>query len=278
MSTPPPSPYAQQPHPAFPQQGYGGQPRYPQPGRPQPGYGQQPYPGQGGPGYGWGAPPPPPPKKNTGRIVAIVLGSVAGVLALVWFGNSGDSGGDSSSSDSSDSFPEAQYQLMLPQTLLDGKYKLAGDMSEKFQDNLAGMSESNIRDPQAAMAQYTSSSGAEVGVLVISGLHGRIQDPDEARSKMLKGAGDSDGSSIAVPAKDFTPAGSDVPVSCQVMVTEQTGGGKAVLPLCAWADDNTSATVTLVTQETAQSPEAVDLKAVAEATVKVREETRKPIG
>jgi hypothetical protein len=45
------------------------------------------------------------------------------------------------------------------------------------------------------------------------------------------------------------------------------------------ADDNTSAAVALTNVQIAkQTPEEVDLKAVAEATLKVREATRKPIG
>ncbi|MFF4231066.1 hypothetical protein [Streptomyces sp. NPDC001820] len=271
MSTPPPNPYTQ---PQYPQQQY---PQYPQQGyAPQPQY-QQPYPGQGGPAYGWGAPPPPPPQKNQGpKIALITLACIAGVFALSWFGNNVVGGGGSGGSSSSGSFPVAEYQLTLPQTLLDGKYKLTGDLSEKGQDGLAGTSEANMRDAKAVVAQYTSQS--ETGALVISGGYGRIKDPDEARTKILKGAGESDGSTIAVPAKDFTPAGSEVTISCQVLTTEQTGGGTTTLPMCAWADGNTNAAVALTNARIAkQTPEEVDLKAVAEATLKVREETRKPI-
>lgn len=282
MSTPPPpNPYTQPQypqHPQYPQQGY------PQQGyAPQPQY-QQPYPGgpgAGGPAYGWGAPPPPPKKKNQGpKIALITLGSIAGIFAFSWFGNNVVGGGSSSGSGSSSSgsFPEAEYQLTLPQTLLDGKYKLAEDQSAKGQDALAGTSEANIRDAKAAVGQYVSTS--ESGVLVISGGYGRIKDPDEARTSILRGAGESDGSTIAVPAKDFTPVGSEVPVFCQVLTAEQTGGGEtSTLPMCAWADDNTNVAVALTDVRIAkQTPEEVDLKAVAEATLKVREEIRKPIG
>ncbi|MGW3623794.1 hypothetical protein [Streptomyces sp. NPDC000880] len=265
MSTPPPpNPYTQPQYPQYPQQGYAPQPQY-----------QQPYPGTGGPAYGWGAPPPQPPKKNQGpKIALITLACIAGVFAFAWFGNNVVGGG---SGGSSGSFPQAEYQLTLPETLLDGEYKLGEDQSDKRQDGLAGTSDANIRDAKAAVAQYLSTS--ESGVLVISGMYGRIKDPDEARTSILEGAGESDGSTIAVPAKDFTPAGSEVTITCQVLTTEQTGGGTSTLPMCAWADDNTNAAVGLTNVQIAkQSPEEVDLKAVAEATLKVREETRKPIG
>lgn len=269
MSTqPPPNPYTQPQypqHPQYPQQGYAPQPQY-----------QQPYPGTGGPAYGWGAPPPPPPRKNQGPKIAIItMASIAGVFAFAWFGNNVVGGGSGGSS--GESFPQAEYQLTLPETLLDGKYKLGDDQSDKGQDGLAGTSEANIRDAKATVAQYLSKS--ESGVLVISGLYGRIKDPDAARTSILKGAGDSDGSTIAVPAKDFTPAGAEVTITCQVLTTEQTDGGTSTLPMCAWADDNTSVAVALTDVQIAkQTPEEVDLKAVAETTLKVREETRKPIG
>ncbi|MGW1495326.1 hypothetical protein [Streptomyces sp. NPDC002402] len=282
MSTPPPNPYTQPQYPQNPQ--YPQQTQYPQNpqgyGGPPPGpYQQQPYPGAGGPG-GWGglpmAPPVPPPKKDrTVMVLSIVVASIAALAAVAWLVNNVIRPAGERATGAG--FPKAEYRLTLPPTLLHGKYKLADDQSDKHQGALAGTSEANIRDPRGSVAQYVSAS--ESGVLVISGLHGRIKDPELARTKLLAGAGQADGSSIVVPAADFTPAGSDVPVSCQVVVTQQTTGGKTTLPMCAWADGNTSASVAIVTPETAkQSPQEVDLKAMAEATVKVRRETRQPIG
>ncbi|MEU0371483.1 hypothetical protein ABZ070_14695 [Streptomyces sp. NPDC006283] len=286
MSTPP-NPYGQQPHPygqpqypqqsPYPQQ----QPGYPQQQAPypQPGYGQQqPYPGAGG---GWGnplpyAPPVPPPKRKnrTGLTISLAFGLVALILGLAWFGNrdSGSPGGGESS------FPAAEYRLTAPETLLDGTYELADDQSAERQKQLESstVDESNIRDPKATVAQYTSAS--EGGVLVISGMHGRIKDPDTARESILRGAAGADGSALAVPAKDFTPAGSEVTITCQVVTMDQTGGGTAPLPICAWADDNTNASVTLVTDGTAKkSPEAIDLESAAATAAKVREEIRRPL-
>ncbi|MGX1504342.1 UNVERIFIED_CONTAM: hypothetical protein RKD43_002967 [Streptomyces graminofaciens] len=126
------------------------------------------------------------------------------------------------------------------------------------------------------MAQYTSAS--EGGVLVLSGMHGRIRNPDTAREKMLDGAATADGATLAVPAKDVTPAGSDVTVTCQVVTMAQDGGGTASLPICAWADENTSASVTVVTAATStKSPQDIDLEAAAEMTTQVREQVRKPL-
>ncbi|MFB6690190.1 hypothetical protein ACFCX3_06660 [Streptomyces virginiae] len=50
-------------------------------------------------------------------------------------------------------------------------------------------------------------------------------------------------------------------------------------PICAWADENTGASVGFVTPETTQQkPASVDLAAFAEATLNVRAEARQPIG
>ncbi|MER6997538.1 hypothetical protein [Streptomyces sp. NPDC000410] len=280
MSMPPQPPgYPQNPgyppHQGHPQ----GQQPYPQnPGYPQPGpYGspapqQGPWPQQGG----WGAPPPPPKKKGlgTGAVLGISFGIVAGLLALAWVGNhwSGIGGGSSP-------FPEATHKVTVPETLLGGTYKLADDMSDKVSDELKGTSEANIRDAKGVAAQYTSTEAGEGGVLVVSGMYGRIRNPDLAREKILEGGAEADGALVAVPPKDFTPAGSDVTISCQVLTVDQTVGDKTSFPMCAWADDNTNVSVGEVTTGTAtKDPESIDLAAAAATTVKVREEMRKPIG
>ncbi len=49
--------------------------------------------------------------------------------------------------------------------------------------------------------------------------------------------------------------------------------------MCAWADGNTGATVAEVTTEgVSQDPSEVDLEALAQQTLKIRDEAVKPIG
>lgn len=273
---PPPSgPYAHQspPHPAYPPPAYP-QPAYPQPNPYGPGPAQSPYhPPQGA----WGAPPPPPPpKKNrTGLILGIVAASIAGVVTLSWIGNGALRGGAGSAA----AYPAATHRLALPKTLLDGRYTLADDRSGQADAGLDNASEAVIRDPKGVMGQYTSAGEGGAGVLVVSGLYGRIKDPDLAREKILKGAGDSAGTSVLVPPKDVTPSGADTTVTCQILATEQSGGGRVTYPMCAWADDNTNAAVAEMTAESAGlNPESVDLTKAAQTTLKVREETRRPLG
>ncbi|MDQ8702128.1 hypothetical protein RCO28_06425 [Streptomyces sp. LHD-70] len=284
MSTPQPpqaggygqaGPYGQQPPPPqqFPQQQHP-QP-YPQqypPQQPPPGpYGPGPYPPPG-PG-GWGG-PPPPPRKNAAAVwggIGTACAIVVGLVLLSMWGNR-DSGG---SSTSSDSFPPAEYKLTLPKSLLGGEYKLAADMSSKAPQDDGTWDESYMQDFTGVAAQYTGADAAAGKVLVVSGAYGRIKDHDRARTSMSDGAAESEGAKIAVPAEDIVTDGEIV--RCQVLTMEQAGT-KASLPMCAWADDNTSATVGLVDPSTAgQAPSSIDLKEAARTTLKVRQEMRQSL-
>ncbi|MGW4030587.1 hypothetical protein ACWEFL_14900 [Streptomyces sp. NPDC004838] len=198
---------------------------------------------------------------------------IATALAVYWLSKNvlGDEG-------SGKTFPEAEYRLTLPPKLLDGAYELSDDMSQQTQERLAEASQAVVRAPRAATGQYDSVNGTEAGFVIVSGLYGRIADPDRALDEILEGAGEAKGTEIAVPAKDYTPKGSEVRVRCQVMVSSQSDGRKATIPFCAWADENTNASVSMATPESlSMTPEAVDLKKVAEATVKIRQELRRPI-
>ncbi|WP_406863112.1 hypothetical protein ABZO31_22795 [Streptomyces sp. HUAS MG47] len=269
MSTPPQPPqYPQQPQPGNP---YASAPQGPY-GTPQ---GVPPQYPQGG---GWGQPqapfgqPVPPPKKNR---TGLILGIVGGVLlvcvllvgGLAYLGKSLVEGVESS-------FPEARYKLTVPQTLL-GDYKLVTDSSATEGKEVEETIDPTVRDAKAAIAQY---EGKNASVLVVSGFHGRLSDPDGTRAAILDGAADDPNTTIAVPAKDFRPAGSDVTISCQVARSKE-GGVTSTLPMCAWGDDNTASFVAVVTAETAlMDPKKVDLAKVAETTAEVRTEMRKPIG
>ncbi|MCH0538504.1 hypothetical protein I3F58_02800 [Streptomyces sp. MUM 203J] len=276
MSMPPyqgqQQPQGQQPHPGGPQspyppQPYAGQP--PQGGYPQH-YGQHPYGHPYGPAYGQPPFPPPPRKKRTGLVLGIIAASVAFLLLLGWLGSNlirSDSG-----------YPAATHRLELPPTLLDGRYTLADDLSDTVNRDLKDMSEANIRGTKAAVGQYAATGEDGTGVLVVSGLYGRIKNPDTARTETLKGAADAPGAQVLVPPQDITPPGSTITVTCQVLSKKDPGSGRAVFPMCAWADDNTNGSVAEFTAKTATaSPESLDLASAARTTLAVREEMRRPI-
>ncbi|WP_309506062.1 hypothetical protein [Streptomyces pyxinicus] len=272
----------QPPYPAQPQGPYGQQPAPgpygsppPQPGpHPQQGpYGQPgPYPGQppqpGQPYPGWGVPPmaPPPKKRRLGLVLGIVGGVVvlvvAVIVAIALLATSG--------------FPEAKNKLTLPRTLLGGQYELGQDLSgsegKKIQDEADGAWDA--KDTHGVVGSYTPGGDQTKGTLVVSGMYGRFKNADAARRNMMKGAAEGEGAKVAVPAKDFHL---DVTITCEVLTQEQLGT-KVTVPMCAWADGNTGATIAEVTTAgVSQDPSAVDLEAFARKTLKIRAETVKPI-
>lgn len=293
----PPSPSSPQglPHPGAAQQpgAYPQQPGYGYPGAPQqppPGYGYPGPPRQAGYGYpnapqqptGWGDPgisgqpvapgwpPEPPRKKPVKLIVGIVVGALV-VAGGVVFGVSRlvDKGTDAV-------YPEARNKLVVRKTLLDGEFTLSQDRSATEGKDIEDTPDLSIRDAKAVVVQYDSEGG---NVLIVSGMYGRIADPEFTRDSIMKGAGGtSTGSTVVVPAKEFTPDGYDVTIACQVQQTG-TGGDKGVIPTCAWGDDNTGAMVAILRMEDALgNAQDVDLEKAAEETAKVREEMLKPIG
>ncbi|MFF3914644.1 hypothetical protein ACFYZB_14325 [Streptomyces sp. NPDC001852] len=254
-----PGPYGRQPAQApgpygspYPQQ----QPYPPQP------YAQQPYPG-------WGAPPmaPLPKKRRVGLILGIVGGVVvAVVVVLAVLGMAVDSG-----------FPEAKNKLTLPRTLLDGRYRLAQDLSDsegkKIEDEANGAWDA--KDLHGVVGTYGADGDTSKGTLVISGMYGRFKNTDAARRNMMKGAAEGDNAKVAVPPKDFDLNG--VTISCEV-VTQVQLGTKMTMPMCAWADGNTGATVATVNADSSQSPSDIDLQEFAKNTLTIRSEAVKPIG
>ncbi|MET9431813.1 hypothetical protein [Streptomyces sp. NPDC003036] len=268
MSMPPPPPPHQQPPGPGP---YGPPQPYPQ----QP-YPHQPYPPQPGASYGpgpYGAPPPPaPPKKRTGLVVGIVAGSLAVLGLLAWVGTQAVD----AVSQAGGSYPAAEYKLTAPVTVLSGTYKLTSDTSEKDGKDVEAedAKDPSVRVTKSVVATYTGEPGS---ALVVSGFYGQLRAPDLTRRQILEGGATGQGTTLVVRPKDFKSAGADVTISCQV--TRSTDmGTTSTLPMCAWGDGNTASFVALVTPEiAAQQPEDVDLRALAETTAKVRAELRKPL-
>ena len=269
---PPGGPYGQQPQPGGP---YGQQPP---PGAP---YGQQPYgqppaPPYGAPyppqPYGWGAPPPPPKKSRVGLVLGIV-GGVVGVIvailvALAVIGSKVEGG-----------FPEAKFVLSLPKTLVKERYELTQDLTDtegqKIEDEADGAWDAKVDG--SVVGQYSLGGDETKGTLVVSGMYGRFKNTDEARDNMMKGAAGGDGAKLAVKPKDFNPSGSAITVTCEVLTQTQLGT-ELTVPVCAWTDDNTGASVVEVTAETmTQDPADVDLEAAAATTLGIRSEMLKAI-
>ncbi|MFE3145098.1 hypothetical protein ACFXJ6_00235 [Streptomyces sp. NPDC059218] len=264
-------PQAQPPNGSYPQQPSYGPPQQQVP--PQGAWGQPGVPGQ--PGYpgqpGWpGA--QPPKKKRTGLVVGITVAVLAVVGGL---GYTAFKVMDIGKSVAGSGFPPAEYRLTAEQKLLDGEFTLASDMSREKGKEIEDTYDPSIRNAKAVVAQYSSAKG---GALVLSGMWGQLKSPELARSKMLSGAAEADGATLAVPAKKFTPDGYDITVECQVL-QQKSNGTMTSFPMCAWGDGNTGAMVAVITPETAvKAPGSIDLSRLAADTAKVRSESRKPIG
>ncbi|MET7695783.1 hypothetical protein ABZT06_49365 [Streptomyces sp. NPDC005483] len=224
------------------------------------------------PPYAWGVPPVvlPPPKKNR---VGLVIGIAGGVfvivlailLTLVMIGAKAESG-----------FPEADFALTLPRTLLDGRYKLTKDLSDttgrKIEKDSTGIWDAKIT--HGVVGRYSLGGNPTKGALVIAGLYGRFKNTDQTRANALKRDGEAAGVTVAVPPRDVTPAGSAVRISCEVLTRKQPAL-TITYPVCAWADGNTTALVAEMTFSAANAD--LDLKSAAKTTLQVRSETLKAI-
>ncbi|OEU86607.1 hypothetical protein DB35_23210 [Streptomyces abyssalis] len=242
----PQQPYpAQQPHP--PQQPYGPYPYGPQP-----------------PGPGWG--PPPPKKSNAGKVVAIVLGSLVvlgGLAQIVKYSASGNRGPDASA---------AKYEVSMPRTLLDGKYKLTQDMSDE-----AGTRNTDLAaGDEQYVGMYSGGSGKEQ--LLYSGLNSEATGGEGSDDKLLDGMSQASGTDVAVPRREIVPAGGDEPLTCEV-ITKSRGGEELTIATCAWSDPGSVASVADNSPETLSSdPDEVDLEALAGQVDTIRDEVRSPAG
>ncbi|MGZ2357625.1 hypothetical protein LRE75_13185 [Streptomyces sp. 372A] len=270
MSMPPP-----------PQGPYGAAqgPYGPPPPQPDPYAQQQPWGApQGSAPQPWGPPPggpgfPPPRRARPGVIAAVVVGALA-VAGGIVFGvvRLGDAADDKLPVSSG--FPAAEYRLTVPKTLLEGEYTLQEDTSATDGKDIEDTYDPTIRDPKAVITQYASKDG---GTLIVSGMWGRIKKPEFSRDTILDGAAETEGMTVAVPAREFTPEGYGITVACEVVRSED-GGVTSTLPMCAWGDENTASFVAVVTAETAlQDPGEVDLAEAARQAAQVRKEMRKPI-
>ncbi|MBP2402869.1 hypothetical protein SNS2_1451 [Streptomyces netropsis] len=170
---PPAAPYGQQPPYGQPQAPYGA-PQQPGPYGQQPPYGQPGVPGQ--------YPPPMPPQGGgKGKTVGIVIGALVVVGAIVggavfFMGGSGGSGSDGK---------VAPYEVVLPQTLLDGKYTKSSLGSAKEKENLA-----NDKDAKAmGIVNGTGVKGAysspEKQNMRVTAVYGDVADPNKSVDAMI---------------------------------------------------------------------------------------------
>ncbi|WP_241691404.1 hypothetical protein [Streptomyces sp. GZWMJZ-114] len=228
----------------------------------------------------FGDPAPAPPRKSR-RTLFLGIGAGAAVLVVVgallaFRGGGGDSDPDAG-------FPQVHQRLAPPAALLDGAYTRDQDLSqnEGAKINTEARGARDVRDASAVVVTYVGEpADGGGGSLVVSGFNGRIRNPGDTRAAMLKGAAGAKGAELLAPAKSFGgaegAAKGNGAVSCQTMSTTQ-GSVTVVFPMCAWADDNTAATVAEITPKSVAAKAAdVDLAAAAKRVAQVRAEMTKP--
>jgi hypothetical protein len=213
----------------------------------------------------------PPPKK---RGPGLALGIVGGVVGLAVLGGIGGFGALLGTD-----LPVAENKLTLPHKLLDGTYVLAEDLSDsegkKVEDEADGAWDA--QDIHALVGRYSQGGDDSKGMLLVSSMYGRFKNEDDVRSGMLKGAADTEGVTVEEPARDVTPSGSDVTVTCEVL-TQKSALVTLTYPVCSWADGNTAAVVGQVDSQRHKDPSDIDLDAAARDTLTIRSEMIKPIG
>ncbi|MBW1598498.1 hypothetical protein [Streptomyces sp. JJ38] len=262
---PPPQPYGQQ-HPGQPYpppQGPGQQPGY--------GYGGQPagYPGQAAqplhgvhPGYQTGGYPPPEPRRGgAGKAIALTVGALVVVGAVIGGIVFLTGGGDGGGADIADDGP---HRLVAPESV--GDYRLsededaaaeAGTEDEKFMAVMQSLGVSDGTSVRGTYGTLSEEDAAEPGdsasdnpltsmkMAFFGGVWGEVDDPERAvddffrfvRSEAAKDEGST--TEFVGDPRAFTPEGFEGAVmKCQEIRDEQDGV-KFAAPLCVWGDYST---------------------------------------
>ncbi|GAA0409783.1 hypothetical protein [Streptomyces luteireticuli] len=284
-----PNPYAQGGAPGQPGYGYPQPPAQPGPygAPPQQPYGQQPMPPYGQqPGMPGPYPPPVPPQKGgAGKTVAIVLGALVLVGAIVGgavvFLNKGE-GSDG----------VKPYTIVLPEKLLDGKYtKSEPGAADKTKDmNDKETQKHGIEKGTAVVGTYANDAKQYLQVV---GIYGKISDPKKAVNDMAveldgKQQTTSMGKTETVtPYKEFHPSGFDgVMMKCTLRKTTSSYGSissESTVSQCVWGDSSALGVVSHRSTKsnssfgssTNSTADALSAEELSEVTAKVRDEVRK---
>ncbi|MCC3770225.1 hypothetical protein, partial [Streptomyces sp. UNOC14_S4] len=252
--------------------------------QPPPPYGQQP--GMPGP-----YPPPMPPQSGgggKGKAIGITIGALVVVGAIVGgvlFFKNGGGGSDGK---------VAPYTIVLPDSLLDGKYNKqqnVRDLSDqKLSDNAQAMS---ITNPTEVSGAYKN---AEQQTLSVRGVYGEVADPRKAVDALFAKMEENSKKPTAgvnvetvTPPTEFHPSGFDgAEMKCKlVKVTATMGSISSVVEgsTCVWGDSSAVGVVTHTVGKssggitggatTTATGNAMSAKELSEAAAKVRNEVRK---
>ncbi|MBT2385679.1 hypothetical protein [Streptomyces sp. ISL-11] len=281
---PPPPPYAGQPQQQAP---YGQQPQPPYGAPQQPGpYAQAPYGQQ--PGMPGQYPPPVPPQGGgKGKAIGIAVGAVVVVGAIVGgivFFTGGGSDGD-----------VAPYTMVMPETLLDGKYtKSSATSPDQAPKDLTNDKDAKAFGVENGAAVSQSYANTEKQTLGVSGVYGTIADPKNTVAAMIAKIDENQNKmagtfkakiETVTPYTEFTPSGFDGAVlKCRTQKITSTLGtisSTSETSTCIWGDKSAVGVVqhqvskSSVAGTAAATGNVMSAKELSDATVKVRNEVRK---
>ncbi|GHF42249.1 hypothetical protein [Streptomyces morookaense] len=293
QAPPPQSPYAAPPvqppygAPQQPQQGGWGQPPQP-PQAPQQG-------GWGQPGMPGGYPPPPAKSGGAGKGIAIAVGALVVVGAVVGgivFLSGGSSGGGK----------VKPYTIVLPDSLLDGQYTKGptqpGAQTSQDLTNNDKTKALGIDNGTGVSGRYTNG---QKQVLSVAGVYGEVPDPAKTVDAMLAQMDENEkklGAQIHAtyettsPATEYHPSGFDGAVmkclSKKVTINMGTISSNAQSSTCIWADSSAVGVVTHEVPKTSgglgggmgasgmdATGDVMSPKDLSDATAKVRTAVRK---
>ena len=187
-----------------------------------------------------------------------------GLLVLSWLGNMAAES-DGSGAD----FSEPRYELSLPKTLVDGKYKLTKDMSDRAEAQNPQFRPGD----QGLMGIYDGGSVREQ--ILFTGMNSDATG-SSSDDKVLDGMEQDPTVDVAVPRKEITPEGAEEPLTCEVM-TKSEGGRKLSMATCAWSNNGSAAAVADNSYDSVLAePEDIDLESFARRVDTIRDEVRSP--
>jgi hypothetical protein len=272
-----PNPYGQGPP--------GGQPGYGYPQQPGQPYGQPP---QGGP-YGQqgpygqpGMPMPPQGSGNAGKTIAIVVGALVVVGAVIGgyflFGQGG--GGGTVADDGK------KYKLTAPQTVAGEYQKARSSSNELNSSDIQQFEDHGVKDPKDVSGSYTSGSGTTAKRLTFNGVWGEVDDPegvlDAAFAQLANETKDSQSgggkAELEGDPESVEPSGLDGAVMKCQNIKYTPGAGASiksfVSPLCMWADNSTVGWTVVADPSSALTGESISTDEAAETAAKVRGDAR----
>ncbi|EST35653.1 hypothetical protein N566_17475 [Streptomycetaceae bacterium MP113-05] len=221
-----------------------------------------------------GMPMPPEGGSKTGKTIAIVVGSLALVGAIIVAIVLSMGGGGSDVAD------DGAHKIETPPTVL-GDYKKIDQGIKEM--SASEMENAGVSNGTAASGNYNTidpsdpnldpSDLTSMKALALIGAYGEVDDPEAAVDSVFEDP-PTENMELVGTAEEQSPSNFNGYMKCQaVKATGQTvPGAPSDYQICAWGDNSTIAVVTM-----ANGTGSPSIEEAAQLTADVREEVRKPV-